>query len=143
MKNMSKAARERLMKSDFWNRTCEIIVAWDYYLTTNDRESSDECMHEFNMAKLALEHITGELYGFTRNGETSTKENPMQDYHDDITRLADKLQQVLLEEAATINDMREAFKTLQHRANEMHFQPRACARCNQNLYDLADNTDSE
>ena len=70
MKNMSKAARERLTKSDFWHRVQEIVKAWDYYIATGDKESAAECMHEWSMAKLALEHITGELYGFTRNGET-------------------------------------------------------------------------
>lgn len=59
-----------MTKSDFWHRTLEIITAWDYYLTVGDRTSADECMREWNMAKLALEYITGELYGFTRNGET-------------------------------------------------------------------------
>jgi len=70
MKNMSKAARKRLMKSEFWHRVKDIVTAWDYYLATGDHKSADECMREWNMAKLALEHITGELYGFTRNGET-------------------------------------------------------------------------
>lgn len=67
---MTKAAKTRLEKSDFFHEVCDIIVAWDYYLHINDRESADECMHKWEMAKKALEFITGELYGFSRNGET-------------------------------------------------------------------------
>ena len=70
MKNMSKAARKRLMKSEFWHRIVDIVKAWDCYLAIGDNKSADACMHEWSMAKLALEHITGESYGFTRNGKT-------------------------------------------------------------------------
>lgn len=67
---MTKAAKTRLEKSDFFHEVCDIIVAWDYYLHINDRKSADECMHKWEIAKKALEFITGELYGFSRNGET-------------------------------------------------------------------------
>ena len=67
---MTKAAMERLLKSEFFHEVAEVVKAWDYYLTVGDRESADEMMHKWDMAKFALEYITGNLYGFSRNGET-------------------------------------------------------------------------
>jgi hypothetical protein len=67
---MTKAAMKRLLKSEFFHEVAEVVKAWDYYLTVGDRKSSDEMMHKWSMAKLALEHITGNIYGFSRNGET-------------------------------------------------------------------------
>lgn len=67
---MTKAAMTRLKKSDFFHKVCEIVVAWDYYLHIGDKESANECMHKWDMAKDALRFITGEIYGFSRNGET-------------------------------------------------------------------------
>jgi hypothetical protein len=70
MKKISKAAMERLMKSKFFHEVEEVVIAWDYYLAVGDKDSSNEMMHKWEIAKLALEHITGNLYGFSRNGET-------------------------------------------------------------------------
>lgn len=67
---MTKAAMTRLMKSEFFHTTCEVVMAWDYYLHEGDRQAADEMMYKWQMAKLALEHITGEIYGFSRDGET-------------------------------------------------------------------------
>lgn len=78
---MTKAAMDRLIKSDFWHGVCENVVAWDYYLYTNDQESATECMHRWDVAKQALEYITGNLYGFSRNGETVSIVNE-RDYSD-------------------------------------------------------------
>ena len=80
---MTKAAMTRLKKSEFFHEVCEVVVAWDYYLHINDRAAADEMMHKWSMAKLALEHITGNLYGFSRNGETVSIVNE-RDYSDRI-----------------------------------------------------------
>ncbi len=80
---MTKAAMMKLKKSDFYHEVCEIVVAWDYYLHINDKVSADECMHKWDMAKKALEYITGKLYGFSRNGETVSIVNE-RDYDDRI-----------------------------------------------------------
>ena len=79
---MTKAAMKRLLKSDFFHEVEEVVKAWDYYLAIKDRKSSDEMMHKWSMAKLALEHITGNIYGFSRNGETYSIVNERD--HNDI-----------------------------------------------------------
>lgn len=66
---MSKAAMQRLMGSDFYHEVYEVLQAWDYYLRANDRKEADEMMHKWGMAKLALKHITGKSYGFSRDDE--------------------------------------------------------------------------
>jgi len=81
MKTLSKAAKDRLIKSKFFHEVEEIVKAWDYYLLTNNREASQEMMHKWEIAKLALEHITGNLYGFSRNGVTYSIVNE-RDYDD-------------------------------------------------------------
>jgi hypothetical protein len=81
MKDISKAAMKRLMKSEFFHEVEEIVKAWDYYLLTNNREASKEMMHKWEIAKLALEFITGNLYGFSRNGVTYSIVNE-RDYED-------------------------------------------------------------
>jgi hypothetical protein len=50
----------------------KFLKAWDFYLGRgkDDEECAKEMMHKWEMAKLALEHITGNIYGFSRNGET-------------------------------------------------------------------------
>jgi hypothetical protein len=80
---MSKAEMKRLRESEFFHEVEEVVKAWDYYLTKNDREKSDEMMHKWEIAKLALEHITGNLYGFSRNGVTYSIVNE-RDYNDRI-----------------------------------------------------------
>ena len=80
---MTKAAMKRLLKSKFFHEVMEVVTAWDYYLAIGDRKASDEMMHKWEMAKLALEHITGNLYGFSRNGETYSIVNE-RDYSDRI-----------------------------------------------------------
>ena len=67
---MTKAAKERLLKSKFFHEVDEVVKAWDYYLSTGEKELANEMMHKWSIAKLALEHITGNVYGFSRNGET-------------------------------------------------------------------------
>ena len=81
MNTMTKAAEARLRKSNFFREVVDIAGAWDYYLTIGDREAANEMMHKWEMAKLALEHITGNLYGFTRDGETYGIVNE-RDYND-------------------------------------------------------------
>lgn len=80
---MTKAAMKRLTTSKFYHEVCDIVVAWDYYLNVSDRKSADACMHQWTMAKLALEFITGNLYGISRNGETVSIVNE-RDYNDRI-----------------------------------------------------------
>lgn len=80
---MTKAAMERLKRSEFFHTTCEVVTAWDYYLYTKNKEAADEMMHKWEIAKLALELITGETYGFSRNGETVSIVNE-RDYNDRI-----------------------------------------------------------
>jgi hypothetical protein len=67
---MTKAAMKRLLKSEFFLEVQMVVKAWDYYLNAGDKELANEMMHKWEMAKLALEHITGNIYGFSRNGET-------------------------------------------------------------------------
>jgi hypothetical protein len=67
---MTKAAMTRLKQSEFFHEVCDVVVAWDYYLHIGDKKSADECTYKWSMAKKALQFITGELYGFSRNGET-------------------------------------------------------------------------
>ena len=78
---MTKAAKQRLLASRFFHEVAEIVKAWDYYLHIGNREAADEMMHKWQIAKLALEHITGNLYGFSRNGETYSIVNE-RDYSD-------------------------------------------------------------
>lgn len=80
---LSKAAMKRLKDSEFFREVQDVVKAWDFYLATGDKESADEMMHKWSMAKLALEHITGNLYGFSRNGETYSIVNE-RDYNDRI-----------------------------------------------------------
>ena len=78
---MTKAAMKRLLKSDFYHEVYAIIKAWDYYLRIDDKETADEMMHKWSIAKLALEHITGKLYGFSRDSEGCSLVNE-RDYND-------------------------------------------------------------
>lgn len=78
---MTKAAMERLKKSDFFHEVEKTIKAWDYYLSIGKDDLAEDMMHKWLMAKLALEHITGNLYGFSRNGETYSVVNE-RDYSD-------------------------------------------------------------
>ena len=80
---MTKTTKNRLLKSDFFQEVCATAVAWDYYLRIKDQDKADEMMHKWEMAKLALEYITGNLYGFSRNGETVSIVNE-RDYSDRI-----------------------------------------------------------
>jgi|GEM_PF-3442957 len=76
---MTKAAMNRLEKSDFFHEACENVKAWDYYLHVGDTVRADECMHNWLVAKSALEFITGNLYGISRNGETVSIVNERDD----------------------------------------------------------------
>lgn len=67
---MTKAAMNRLIKSEFFHEVCEQVVAWDYYLRKKDQESADKCMERWFMAKVALQFITGKCYAFSRNDES-------------------------------------------------------------------------
>ena len=76
---MTKAAKDRLENSDFFHEVCETVIAWDYYLHTGNKKVADEFMYKWQMAKLALKFITGETYGFSRNGETVSIVNERND----------------------------------------------------------------
>ncbi len=82
MKQLSKAAMDRLVRSEFFHTVRDMVGAWDYYLMeyrayrVEDAEramkaqrDADVMMHQWAIAKLALKHITGNIYSFTRNGE--------------------------------------------------------------------------
>jgi len=68
MKKISKASMNRLLKSKFFHDTEEIVKAWDYYLLIGAGEEARGMMHKWQIAKLALEHITGNSYGLSRDG---------------------------------------------------------------------------
>ena len=65
----SKVSTARLKKSSFFMEVEAVAKAWDYYLETGDKEKAQQMMYEWLMAKLALEHITGKVYGFSRKGD--------------------------------------------------------------------------
>ena len=66
---MRKKVSEKLKASEFFYEVCKTVTLWDYYLQVDNRESAKECMGKWTMAKSALEYITGEIYGFSRNSE--------------------------------------------------------------------------
>lgn len=78
----SKAAMERLLKSQFFKETISTVSAWDYYLITGDKALADEMMNKWFIARLALKHITGNFYEFSCNGETYSIVNARN--HDDV-----------------------------------------------------------
>lgn len=78
---MTKAAKERLLKSKFFHEVEAVIEAWDCYLAAGEDELAKRMMYKWTVARLALEHITGNLYGFSRNGETYSVVNE-RDYGD-------------------------------------------------------------
>jgi len=94
-KKLSKAAMDRLVKSEFFHEVESIVQAWDYYLLVieqkrrnrieydDEKKCCNEMMHKWDVAKLALEFITGNIYGFSRNGETYGVVNE-RDYSDRI-----------------------------------------------------------
>ena len=84
MNKITKAAMKRLMESKFFHDVEETVKAWDYYLKNNDRESADEMMYRWSMGKLALEYITGNLYGFSRDGAGNYSVVNERDYNDRI-----------------------------------------------------------
>lgn len=65
---MTKKAMNEFLKSDFYNELCGLVKAWDYYLKVGNKEFADQMMHKWSIAKLALKHITGKTYGFSRDG---------------------------------------------------------------------------
>ena len=69
-KRTSKAAMIRLLKSNFFCEVIEIVKAWDYYLATGERDLAKEMMGKWFVAKEALKFITGNVYGFSRDGTT-------------------------------------------------------------------------
>jgi len=85
-KKISKAAMKRLQRSKFFHEIEETVKAWDYYLIKGERENADKMLYQWNMAKLALEYITGNLYGFSRNGEGDYSVVNERDYSDRIIR---------------------------------------------------------
>ena len=80
---MTKAAMQRLKKSDFFREVCALVIAWDYYLRTKNDNAVDECANRWSIAQLALQHITGNMYRFARNDETVSIVN-MYDRNDTI-----------------------------------------------------------
>ena len=69
-KRISKAAMKRLLGSKFFREVKEVVRAWDYYISTGEQEMANEMMHKWFMIKEALEFITGNVYGFSRDGTT-------------------------------------------------------------------------
>jgi hypothetical protein len=67
---MTKAAMARLKKSKFFEEVQAVLKAWDYYLESGDKALVNETMQRWEMAKLALEHITGNTYVSIRGGGT-------------------------------------------------------------------------
>jgi hypothetical protein len=65
---MTKAEKNRLLKSKFFHELEELVKAWDFYLCVNSKEQANEMFNKWEIAKLALEHITGNLYGLSRDG---------------------------------------------------------------------------
>ena len=90
MNKISKAAMKRLKKSEFFHEVENVVKAWDYYLRNGnrhdnpDRKDAEEMMHKWGMAKLALEHITGNIYGFSRDGVGNYSVVNERDYNDRI-----------------------------------------------------------
>jgi len=85
------AAMKRLKKSEFFHEVEETVKAWDFYLgkgygvyVEKHRKEADEMMHKWGMAKLALEFITGNLYGFSRDGEGNYSVVNERDYNERI-----------------------------------------------------------
>ena len=65
-KEMSKAARNRLERSEFYRDTVETVHAMNYYQYKKETKQADEMMIRWQIARLALEHITGKRYEFKR-----------------------------------------------------------------------------
>lgn len=86
MQKLSKAAMKRLKESEFFHEVEEVVKAWDYYCRINDIPKSNEMMHKWGMAKLALEYITGNIYGFSRDGNGNYSIVNKRDYSDRIIR---------------------------------------------------------
>ena len=78
---MMKTTRKRLLKSEFLHEVIETVKAWDYYLTVGNKKLADEMLHKWYVERSALEHITDNLYGISRNGETYSVVNE-RDYND-------------------------------------------------------------
>ena len=68
MRYILSASMQRLIKSDFFHEVEGLVQAWDYFLGTGDEERAAELMHKWKIAKLALKHITGNYYRFSRDG---------------------------------------------------------------------------
>jgi len=78
---MTKKTMNEFLKSEFYREVCEIIKAWDYYMKTKD-PTADEMMHKWCVAKLAIKHITGKTYGFSRDGHGNYSIVNERDYSD-------------------------------------------------------------
>jgi hypothetical protein len=63
---MTKAAKNRLLKSEFFHEVEAIVDAWDYYLVVGDQASANEMASKWFTIKPALEYITGKPYSFSR-----------------------------------------------------------------------------
>lgn len=66
---MSKVAMKRLMESDFYQEVRNTIIALDSYIANHDSQMISIQYEKWNMAKMALKHITGKTYVFTRDDE--------------------------------------------------------------------------
>jgi len=96
MKKLSKAAMNRLLRSEFFHNVDDIVKAWDYYLLVieqkrrnrleydDEKKCIDEMMHKWSVAKLALEFITGNIYDFSRDGNGNYSVVNEGDYSDRI-----------------------------------------------------------
>jgi len=92
-KKLSKTAMNRLKNSEFFHDIENTVKAWDYYLLDveqkrrnnleYDTKPVDEMMRKWEVQKVALKYITGNLYGLSRNGDTYSVVNE-RDYNDRI-----------------------------------------------------------
>jgi len=86
LKITSKAEMKRFRESKFFHKVEETVKAWDFYLKKGEKENADKMMYQWDMAILAFEYITGNLYGFSRNGEGDYSVVNERDYSDRIIR---------------------------------------------------------
>ena len=93
MNKLSKAAIKRLRESEFFHEVEETVKAWDFYLgkgygvcieKNQHRKECEEMMNKWLMAKSALEFITGNLYGFSRDGTGNYSVVNERDYNERI-----------------------------------------------------------
>ena len=68
-RRLSKAAMQRLLKSNFFSEVISTVRALDFYKTYGPSELADRILQEWLIARSALEFITDNKYKISRNGE--------------------------------------------------------------------------